>query len=155
MEHTRFSASILAVGIVGGIMAQAVMASPARAADLNVGPTPDRVTSRTRVSIRNGRWFLNDEVTYRGTKAEGLLMNVRMVNAVFEDRNRPDFDPEANTDEFIAQIPDYVAHGVRAFTICLQGGSCRLRGRREFRLPSGRLVAGLLPAPGAAGHRGV
>ena len=53
-------------------------------------------------------------------------MNVRMVNAVFEDRNRPDFDPEANTDEFIAQIPDYVAHGVRAFTLCLQGRLARL-----------------------------
>jgi hypothetical protein len=49
-------------------------------------------------------------------------MNVRMVNAVFEDRNRPEFDPQVNTNEFIARIPDYVAHGVRAFTICLQGG---------------------------------
>lgn len=49
-------------------------------------------------------------------------MNVRMVNAVFEDRNRPDFDPEANTEEFLTHLPDYVARGVRAFTICLQGG---------------------------------
>ena len=88
----------------------------------NVG----RVASRTHVSIQKGRWFLNDAVTYRGTQAEGLLMNVRMVNAVFEDRNRPDFDPNANTDEFIAQIPDYVAHGVRAFTICLQGRLVRI-----------------------------
>ena len=128
MEHTRFTASILALGIAGGILAQAVMASPVRAADLNAGQGPDRVTSRTRVSIQNGRWCLNDAVTYRGTRAEGLLMNVRMVNAVFEDRNRPDFDPNSNTDEFIAQIPDYVAHGVRAFTICLQGGSCGYEG---------------------------
>ncbi len=82
----------------------------------------ERVAPRTRVSLRDGRWFLNEEVTYRATKAEGLLMNVRMVNATFEDRKRSDFDPEANTDEFIAQIPDYVAHGVRAFTLCLQGG---------------------------------
>jgi CubicO group peptidase (beta-lactamase class C family) len=50
-------------------------------------------------------------------------MNVRMVNSVFEDRaKRPEFNPEANTDRFIAHIPDYAAHGVRAFTICLQGG---------------------------------
>jgi hypothetical protein len=49
-------------------------------------------------------------------------MNVRMVNAVFEDRNKSDFDPESNTDRFIARIPDYAAHGVNAFTICLQGG---------------------------------
>jgi hypothetical protein len=78
---------------------------------------------RTRVSIADGQWHINGEVTYRGAKAEGLLMNVRMVNAVFEDRKRPDFDPETNTDRFIAHIPDYAAQGVRAFTICLQGGT--------------------------------
>src|SRR5262249_49613690 len=44
------------------------------------------------------------------------------VNAVFEDRKRPTFDPEANTDRFIAHLPEYVAHGVRAFTLSLQGG---------------------------------
>ncbi len=87
-----------------------------------IGDGQDRSAPRTRVSIRAGRWFLNDEVTYRGTRAEGLLMNVRMVNAVFEDANRPEFDPEANTNEFITQIPDYMAQGVRAFTLCLQGG---------------------------------
>ena len=37
MKHTRFTASILAVAVAGGIMVQAVMASPARAADLSVG----------------------------------------------------------------------------------------------------------------------
>jgi hypothetical protein len=61
-------------------------------------------------------------VTYPGAKAEGLLLNVRMVNAVFEDTKRPAFDAEANTDEFLSQLPSYVSHGVRAFTICLQGG---------------------------------
>src|SRR5258705_364868 len=79
-------------------------------------------TPHTRVSISNGRWYINGVVTYSGAKAEGLLLNVRMVNAIFEDRNRPDFDAEGNTDEFIAQIPEYVAHGVRAFTLNLQGG---------------------------------
>ncbi|MCD6289025.1 MAG: hypothetical protein J7M34_00875 [Anaerolineae bacterium] len=76
----------------------------------------------TRVSIQGNRWHINDKVTYPRAPAEGLLMNVRMVNATFEDLNRPDFDPEANTDRFIAQIPDYAAHGVRAFTLNLQGG---------------------------------
>jgi hypothetical protein len=80
----------------------------------------------TRVSIVDGQWHLNGKRTYPGAKAEGLLMNVRMVNAVFEDANdttRPTgFDPDANTDAFIKQIPDYVASGVRAFTIGLQGG---------------------------------
>ena len=80
----------------------------------------------TRVSIVAARWHLNGQVSYRGAKAEGLLMNVRMVNAVFEDANnktRPKgFDPDANTDAFLRRISDYVAHGVRAFTINLQGG---------------------------------
>jgi hypothetical protein len=77
---------------------------------------------RTRVSIANGRWHINGEVTCPGTKAEGLLLNVRMVNALFEDRKRPEFDAEANCNKFIAQISNYVAHGVRAFTLNLQGG---------------------------------
>jgi len=76
----------------------------------------------TRVSIVNGKWHINGAVTYPGAQAEGLLMNVRMVNCTFDDLNRPDFDAEANTDEFITKIPDYVAHGVRAFTLNLQGG---------------------------------
>ena len=76
----------------------------------------------TRVSIAGDKWYLNAKITYPGARAEGLLMNVRMVNAVFEDTNRTDFDPEANTDKFMAQIADYFAYGVRAFTINLQGG---------------------------------
>lgn len=76
----------------------------------------------TRVSIENGRWHLNGKVTCPGARAEGLLLNVRMVNATFEDRQRPQFDAEANSDEFIAQIPGYIAQGVRAFTLNLQGG---------------------------------
>lgn len=76
----------------------------------------------TRITIIGGRWHLNGQVTYAGSKAEGLLMNVRTVNAVFEDARRRDFNPEANTAEFIAATADYVAHGVRAFTIGLQGG---------------------------------
>ena len=62
-------------------------------------------------------------MTYAGTKGEGMLLNVRMVNATFEDRNRPEFDADANTQEFLAALPDYVGHGVRAFTLNLQGGT--------------------------------
>jgi len=79
-------------------------------------------STRTRISIKDGKWQINGSITYLGAPAEGLLMNVRMVNAVFEDRNKPDFDAEANTNRFIARVPDYVEHGVRAFTLCLQGG---------------------------------
>jgi CubicO group peptidase (beta-lactamase class C family) len=82
----------------------------------------DAVQRYTKVSVKKDQWFLNGEVTYRGAKAEGRLMNVRMVNAVFEDSRRPEIDPEANTEQFIKHISNYVDHGVRAFTINLQGG---------------------------------
>jgi CubicO group peptidase (beta-lactamase class C family) len=76
----------------------------------------------TRVTIAGRRWRINGQVTYPGAPAEGLLLNVRVVNACFEDRHRPDFDSEANTRAFLARLPDYLAHGVRAFTLNLQGG---------------------------------
>lgn len=79
-------------------------------------------SEQTRISLRENRWYLNETVTYPGAPAEGLLMNVRMVNAVFEDANHPELDLAEITRRFVAQIPDYVAHGVRAFTLCLQGG---------------------------------
>ncbi len=79
-------------------------------------------TGQTRVSIEGDRWYLNDQPTNQGAPAEGLLLNVRMVNAIFEDRNRSDFDPGKNTEELLAALPDYIAHGVNAFTINLQGG---------------------------------
>ena len=98
---------------------------------LSVGSV-DAAELQTRVSIHDGRWHLNGAVTYAGARAEGLLMNVRMINAVFEDENaatRPDgFDPQANTAAFVARVPEYVGHGIRAFTIGLQGGSCGYEG---------------------------
>ncbi|MGM0532420.1 MAG: cellulase family glycosylhydrolase [Bacteroidota bacterium] len=82
----------------------------------------------TEVSIAGNKWHFNNEVINPGSPAEGLLMNVRMVNAVFEDRGpelekqNPDFDPAENTSEFIRAVPEYVSNGVNAFTISLQGG---------------------------------
>ncbi len=77
----------------------------------------------TRIDLDHGHWLINGHPTNPGSAAEGLLMNVRMVNAVFEDPSKhPEFDPDANTARFIARLSDYAAHGVNAFTICLQGG---------------------------------
>lgn len=83
----------------------------------------------TVVSIRGDKWYYNGNVINPGSPAEGLLMNVRMVNAVFEDRGlkTPErykgFSPAMNTDAFISMIPEYVSSGVNAFTISLQGGT--------------------------------
>jgi hypothetical protein len=85
--------------------------------------------SKTIVSIRGEQWLLNGEPMLAGSPSEGLLVNTRMVNAVFEDKGPAalehlpqDFDPDENTARFISRIPDYYDHGVRAFTISLQGG---------------------------------
>jgi CubicO group peptidase (beta-lactamase class C family) len=86
----------------------------------------------THVSIVGDQWHINGRVTGPGAKAEGLLMNVRMVNATFEDRNdatRPQgFDPDANANAFIRRIPDYARCGIRAVTLGLQGGHCGYEG---------------------------
>jgi hypothetical protein len=76
----------------------------------------------TTVSVNGTQWQINGEITYPSTAAEGLLMNVRMVNSTFEDRKRTDFDSNKNTDRFISKIPEYNSYGVRAFTLNLQGG---------------------------------
>lgn len=83
----------------------------------------------TKVTVRGNQWYLNNQIINKGSPAEGLLMNVRMVNSVFEDRstqlsiNIPNFDSDTNTNEFIAMLSEYVSNGVNAFTISLQGGS--------------------------------
>jgi hypothetical protein len=79
-------------------------------------------TAGTTVSIDGAQWQINGEFTYPGTAAEGLLMNVRMVNSTFEDKKRPDFNSDKNTSRFISKIPEYNSYGVRAFTLNLQGG---------------------------------
>ena len=49
--------------------------------------TASEGAEKTRISIADGQWRLNGGLTYSGTPAQGLLMNVRMVNAVFEDKH--------------------------------------------------------------------
>jgi hypothetical protein len=98
--------------------------------------TPAR---RTTVAIVGDAFRINGEPTYKGRvwnghKIEGLLMNARMVQGIFDDRNTntvhlwayPDtgrWDAERNTREFIAALPEWKRHGLLAFTINLQGGS--------------------------------
>ncbi len=83
---------------------------------------------QTKVTIEGASWYINGELMNKGSPAEGLLMNVRMVNTAFEDESRkildivPEFDPDENTDRFIRRILEYVAGGVNGFTISLQGG---------------------------------
>ena len=93
----------------------------------------------TIVDIVEDAFFINGAITYAGRyfedkKIEGLLLNSRMVQGIFDDRNPetvsqweyPDtgkWDAERNTREFLAAMPIWRAYGILAFTINLQGGS--------------------------------
>ena len=85
-------------------------------------------TPRTSISISRSAFKINGELTYinLSPRAHGLLMNARMVNAVFEDENPETcpagFDPEANTSAFIDAMDEYKSKGILSFTINLQGG---------------------------------
>ena len=93
----------------------------------------------TEVTIQGDMFFINGRPTYegrswRGHKIEGLLMNARLVQGVFDDLNPqtrgrwayPDtgeWDADRNTREFVAAMPSWREHGLLSFTINLQGGS--------------------------------
>src|SRR6185436_7707765 len=98
-----------------------------------------RTTGATAVSIAGDEFHINGKPTYasrvwNGHKIEGLLLNARLVQGIFDDLNTntvsrwayPDtgkWDAERNTREFIAAMPEWRRHGLLAFTLNLQGGS--------------------------------
>jgi hypothetical protein len=97
------------------------------------------LAAQTVVSIEGDDFLINGRKTYegrswRGHRVEGLLMNNRLVQATFDDLNPetaarwayPDtgkWDPDRNTREFLAAMPQWKRFGVLAFTVNFQGGS--------------------------------
>jgi len=76
--------------------------------------------SNTVVSVQSDAFHINGRPTYagrtwRGMKIEGLLLNSRMVQGIFDDANPetrplwsyPDgpWDPDRNTREFVEAMP--------------------------------------------------
>lgn len=94
---------------------------------------------KTVVTIEKDKFLINGELTYKGRtwqgyNIEGLLMNSRMVQGVFDDLNPetvsrwkyPDtdtWDADRNTQEFIEAMDDWYAKGLLAFNVNFQGGS--------------------------------
>jgi hypothetical protein len=94
---------------------------------------------KTVVEIKGDQFFINGKPTYqarywKGIKIEGLLLNSRMVQGIFDDLNPetagrwayPDtrkWDPERNTSEFIKNMRKWRKAGLLSFTINMQGGS--------------------------------
>ncbi len=95
--------------------------------------------SKTEISIQGEQFYLNGAPTYKGRtfeghRIEGLLMNSRMIQGIYDDLNPetvsrwnyPDgskYSAERNTKEFLAAMPLWRRHGLLAFTIGIQGGS--------------------------------
>lgn len=93
----------------------------------------------TTVEIDGENWLINGIPThagrrFRGGSVEGLLLNSRMANGLFDDANPltrdlwkyPDtgkWDPERNVNELIAMLPTYRTHGLDAICVNLQGAS--------------------------------
>jgi len=98
-----------------------------------------RTSGATAISIAGDEFHMNGQPTYAGRvwnghKVQGLLLNARLVQGIFDDLNTntvsrwayPDtgkWDAERNTREFIAAMPEWRRHGLLAFTLNLQGGS--------------------------------
>jgi len=96
---------------------------------------------RTAVSISGDMFLINRKQAshgrnWRGWRIEGLLLNARLVQGMFDDLNPetrtkwayPDngkWDPDRNTSEFCEAMAGWSAHGLNAFTINLQGGMPR------------------------------
>ncbi len=96
-------------------------------------------SAKTKLTIVGEDFHINGKPTYAGRvwnghRIEGLLMNSRMVQAVFDDLNpetvdlwayqdTKKWDAERNVSEFIAAMPSWKAHGLLAVTVNFQGGS--------------------------------
>jgi hypothetical protein len=103
---------------------------------------------KTIVEIKGEQFYVNGKPTYEGrvwngNKVEGLLMNSRMVQGIFDDLNPetrklfvyPDtkkWNPDRNTKEFVNAMEEWKKYGLNSFTINLQGGSPTGYGNKEW-----------------------
>ena len=116
------------------ILLSSLLASPLTLAAAATPPS-----AKTTVTIEGDKFFINGMPTYagrtwKGKKIEGLMMNSRMVQGVFDDLNPETvsrwtyadtgkWDAERNLREFLAAMPVWRAHGLLSFGINFQGGS--------------------------------
>ena len=109
---------------------------------------------QTVVGIHGSQFTINGNPTYTASSGfpsadpnlQGTLLNVRAVQAIFDDANYPTegsrahpytsntmgsvfwdypdgpWDPERNLHEFLAALPEWRRTGILAFTVNLQGG---------------------------------
>jgi len=90
----------------------------------------------TVITVKKDKFCINGELVYQeipevNPAALGLLWNQRVIQGVFDDKKNPSrfnlfkmktFDPEKNTDNLIASLPEWYEYGLRAITVGFQGG---------------------------------
>jgi hypothetical protein len=101
----------------------------------------------TTLGIEGQKLLIDDDYTYRGRSfrgfpVEGLILNIRAVQATFDDENYPEvasydtsvgrrsftypdtgrWDPDRNVEEFTAALPQWREKGILAVTLNFQGG---------------------------------
>jgi len=97
------------------------------------------VFAQTVVEIKGDQFYINGKPSYEGLywqghKVEGLLINSRMVQGIFDDLNpKPlasfaypntkKWDAKRNNKEFVAAMPEWNSYGLNCFTLNMQGGS--------------------------------
>lgn len=97
------------------------------------------ISTQTVVEIKGKSFYINGKPTYSGrywdnNKVEGLLLNARMVQGVFDDLNpatvdtfayadTKKWDAKRNNREFVAAMPLWKSYGLNAFSLNMQGGS--------------------------------
>ena len=94
---------------------------------------------QTVVEIKGNQFYINGSPTYpnrswNNLKIEGLVINSRMVQGIFDDLNPetaqtfayPDtkkWDAKRNNQEFVSNMSLWHSYGLNCFTINMQGGS--------------------------------
>jgi hypothetical protein len=120
------------------------------------------LAQKTVVSIHGDEFWINDKPTYKnrfwnGKKIQGLLMNSRMVQGVFDDLNQvtvanfayPDtqkWSAARNNQEFVENMPLWKSYGLNALTLNMQGGSPIGYGNWDFENPGFNPDGSLIPA---------
>jgi hypothetical protein len=117
--------------------------------------------AQTTVTINENQFFINGKPTYKGqtwkgNKIEGLLINSRMVQGIFDDLNAnnvaefayPDtkkWDAERNNEEFVAAMSQWYTKGMNSFTLNMQGGSPYGYGNKKCMNPGFNPDGSLMP----------
>jgi len=97
------------------------------------------ISAKTIVGIQGDQFTINGKLTYEGRywngyRIEGLLMNARLVQGIFDNLKKendslfayPDtkqWDAERNNKEFVRTMCIWHSYGLNCFTLNMQGGS--------------------------------